>query len=72
MLEASRRPLRIPAIPGSLGLRDDEALRIAMLRPAPSDAPAGMQRIAAMLPGAAAAARNGALVVIVVQPRSAV
>ncbi len=49
----------------SLGLRDGVPLRIAMLRPAPSDAAAGMQRIAAMLPAAAAAVRDGALVVIV-------
>jgi hypothetical protein len=59
----------------SLGLRDDEPLRIAMLRPAPSDAATGTpgvpgsgswaQRITAVLPGAAAAARDGALVVIV-------
>ncbi len=59
----------------SLGLRDDLPLRIAMLRPVPSDAPAGTpgvpgpggwaQRIAAVLPGAAAAVRDGALVVIV-------
>ncbi|MGH3899623.1 MAG: PucR family transcriptional regulator [Pseudonocardiaceae bacterium] len=49
----------------SLGLRDDVPLRIAMLRPAPSEAAAGMQRIAAVLPGAAAAVRDGALVVIV-------
>ncbi|MGH4002209.1 MAG: PucR family transcriptional regulator [Pseudonocardiaceae bacterium] len=49
----------------SLGLGDDEPLRIAMLRPAPSDAASGMRRIAAVLPGAAAAVRDGALVVIV-------
>ncbi|HKR48328.1 MAG TPA: helix-turn-helix domain-containing protein [Pseudonocardiaceae bacterium] len=49
----------------SLGLSDDEPLRVAMLRPAPSDAAAGMQRITAALPGAAAAVRDGALVVIV-------
>ncbi|MGH3802962.1 MAG: PucR family transcriptional regulator, partial [Pseudonocardiaceae bacterium] len=59
----------------SLGLGDDMPLRIAMLRPAPSDAAAGTpgflgpgswaQRIAAVLPGAAAAVRDGALVVIV-------
>ncbi len=49
----------------SLGLPDDEPLRIAMLRPAPSDTAAGMQRIATVLPGAAAAVRDGALVVIV-------
>jgi len=59
----------------SLGLRDDAPLRIAMLRPAPTDATTGAlgvprpghwaQRIAAVLPGAAAAVRDGALVVIV-------
>jgi hypothetical protein len=49
----------------SLGLRDGAPLRVAMLRPAPLDAAAGMQRIAAMLPTAAAAVRDGALVVIV-------
>ncbi len=59
----------------SLGLGDDVPLRIAMLRPAPSEAAAGTpglpgpgswaQRIAAVLPGAAAAVRDGALVVIV-------
>jgi PucR C-terminal helix-turn-helix domain/GGDEF-like domain len=49
----------------SLGLRDDVPLHIAMLRPAPSDTASGMQRIAAVLPGAAAAVRDGALVVIV-------
>ncbi|MGH3982754.1 MAG: PucR family transcriptional regulator [Pseudonocardiaceae bacterium] len=49
----------------SLGLRDGVPLRVAMLRPAPSDAAVGMQRIAAMLPAAAAAVRDGALVVIV-------
>jgi sugar diacid utilization regulator len=36
-----------------------------MLRPAPSDTAAGMQRVAAMLPAAAAAVRDGALVMIV-------
>ena len=49
----------------SLGLGEDVPLRIAMLRPAPSNAAAGMQRITAVLPGAAAAVRDGALVVIV-------
>ncbi|MGH3813858.1 MAG: PucR family transcriptional regulator, partial [Pseudonocardiaceae bacterium] len=59
----------------SLGLGKDVPLRIAMLRPAPSDAAAGppgwpgpeswAQQIAAVLPGAAAAVRDGALVVIV-------
>jgi hypothetical protein len=47
-----------------LGLRDGVALRIAMLRPAPSDLDWG-HRIAAVLPGAAAAERDGALVMIV-------
>ncbi|HEX8761764.1 MAG TPA: helix-turn-helix domain-containing protein [Pseudonocardiaceae bacterium] len=49
----------------SLGLRDGVPLRVAMLRPAPSDTAAGMQRVAAMLPAAAAAVRDGALVMIV-------
>jgi hypothetical protein len=49
----------------SLGLRDGVPLRVAMLRPAPLDAAAAMQRIAAMLPVAATAVRDGALVVIV-------
>jgi PucR C-terminal helix-turn-helix domain/GGDEF-like domain len=64
----------------SLGLRDDAPLRIVMLRPAPSDATTGTfgvprpgeraqghwaQRIAAVLPGAGAAVRDDALVVIV-------
>jgi hypothetical protein len=49
----------------SLGLRDGVPLRVAMLRPAPPDAAAGMQRIAAMLPAAAAAVRDGALVMII-------
>ncbi len=53
----------------SLGLRDDAPLRVAMLRPAPSD-PGWThgdwpQRIASILPGAGAAVRDGALVVIV-------
>ncbi|MGH3767847.1 MAG: PucR family transcriptional regulator [Pseudonocardiaceae bacterium] len=48
----------------SLGLSDDAPLRIAMLRPAPSD-PGWMQRIATALPGAGAAVRDGILVVIV-------
>ncbi|MGH3786486.1 MAG: PucR family transcriptional regulator [Pseudonocardiaceae bacterium] len=48
----------------SLGLRDDAPLRIAMLRPAPS-APGWAQQVAAVLPEAAAAVRDGALVVIV-------
>lgn len=48
----------------SLGLRDDSALRVAMLRPAPLGSASGL-RIAAVLPGAAAAVRDGALVVIV-------
>ncbi|MGH3963954.1 MAG: PucR family transcriptional regulator [Pseudonocardiaceae bacterium] len=65
----------------SLGLGDDVPLRIAMLRPAPSDAAAGppglpgpgswAQRIAEVLPGAAAAVRDGALVVIVPDDPSA-
>ncbi|MGQ0718373.1 MAG: PucR family transcriptional regulator [Pseudonocardiales bacterium] len=59
----------------SLGLGDDVPLRIAMLRPAPPEAAAGTpglpgpgswaQQIAAVLPGAAAAVRDGALVVII-------
>ncbi|MDQ2790077.1 MAG: hypothetical protein DLM60_10155 [Pseudonocardiales bacterium] len=58
----------------SLGLRDDTVLRIAMLRPAPSDPgrvheswPQGdwAQRIVSILPGAAAAERDGGLVMIV-------
>ncbi len=62
----------------SLGLRDDVPLWVAMVRPAPPDAvsdavslsgaPAQQgwaQRIAALLPGAAAAVRDGAVVVIV-------
>ncbi len=49
----------------SLGLPDNEPVRIVMLRPAPPDAAAGMQRIMAVLPGAAAAVRDGALVMIV-------
>lgn len=48
----------------SLGLRDDSALRVAMLRPAPPGSVWG-QGIATVLPGAAAALRDGALVVIV-------
>lgn len=53
----------------SLGLRDDAPLRVAMLRPAPSDPDWAhgnwTQRIASILPGAGAAMRDGALVVIV-------
>ncbi|MGH4008715.1 MAG: PucR family transcriptional regulator [Pseudonocardiaceae bacterium] len=59
----------------SLGLSDDEPLRIAMLRPAQPDTASSTpgfagpgnwaHRIAAVLPGAAAAVRDGALVVIV-------
>jgi hypothetical protein len=48
----------------SLGLRDDLPLRVAMLRPAPPGS-AWEQRIPVVLPGAAAAVRDGALVVIV-------
>jgi PucR C-terminal helix-turn-helix domain/GGDEF-like domain len=48
----------------SLGFHDDVPLRIAMLRPAPSD-PGWAQRIGSVLPDAAAAVRDGALVVIV-------
>ncbi|MDQ3760885.1 MAG: helix-turn-helix domain-containing protein [Actinomycetota bacterium] len=48
----------------SLGLRDDVPLRIAMLRPEPTER-GWAQRLAAVLPGAAAAVRDGALVVIV-------
>jgi hypothetical protein len=51
----------------SLGLRDDALLRIAMLRPGPPDATTGPGHwaIGAILPGAAAAVRDGALVMIV-------
>ncbi|MGH3720749.1 MAG: PucR family transcriptional regulator [Pseudonocardiaceae bacterium] len=56
----------------SLGLRDDAPLRIVMLRPAPSDVTAGVprpgdwvRRIAAVLPGAAAAVRDGTVVMII-------
>ncbi|MGH3605468.1 MAG: PucR family transcriptional regulator, partial [Pseudonocardiaceae bacterium] len=58
----------------SLGLRDDAVLRIAMLRPAPSDSGRAheswargdwAQRIVSILPGAAAAERDGGLVMIV-------
>jgi hypothetical protein len=48
----------------SLGLRDDAVMRIAMLRPAPSELD-WVQRIVSILPGAAAAQRDGALVMIV-------
>lgn len=57
----------------SLGLPDDVPLRVAMLRPAPPDAaatarapgPGGWaQRISALIPGAAAALRDGAVVAI--------
>ncbi|HEY2723822.1 MAG TPA: helix-turn-helix domain-containing protein [Pseudonocardiaceae bacterium] len=57
-----------------LGLGDDTMLRVAMLRPAPPEASVRAvvtgvdgwtQRIAALLPGAAAAVRDGAIVVIV-------
>ncbi len=48
----------------SLGLRDGAALRVAMLRPLPPD-PIWGQRIAAVLPGAGAAVRDGALAVII-------
>jgi hypothetical protein len=48
----------------SLGLRDDAVMRIAMLRPAPSELD-WAQRIVSILPGAAAAQRDGALVMIV-------
>lgn len=55
----------------SLGLPDDLPLRVAMLRPAPPDAaataraPGGwVQRISALIPGAAAALRDGAVVAI--------
>lgn len=54
----------------SLGVRDDAALRIAMLRPAPVDLD-WPQRIAAVLPGAAAAERDGALVMIIPDEPSA-
>ncbi|MGH3694908.1 MAG: PucR family transcriptional regulator [Pseudonocardiaceae bacterium] len=53
----------------SLGLRDDAPLRVAMLRPVPSDPGWAhgdwIQRIASILPGAGAAVRDGALVMIV-------
>ncbi|MGH3941591.1 MAG: hypothetical protein ACRDTG_23770, partial [Pseudonocardiaceae bacterium] len=58
----------------SLGLTDDAPLRVAMLRPAPSETavlpgtPAPQrwaQRIATLVPGAAAAVRDGAIVMIV-------
>jgi hypothetical protein len=48
----------------SLGLRDDTALRVAMLRPLPPDF-ASAQRIAAILPGAGTVVRDGALIMIV-------
>jgi hypothetical protein len=48
----------------SLGLRDGAALRVAMLRPLPPD-PMWAQRIAAVLPGAGAAVRDGALAIII-------
>lgn len=47
----------------SLGLREDAVVRIAMLRPAPQGNWA--ERIGSILPGAAAAQRDGALVLIV-------
>lgn len=47
----------------SLGLRDGAPLRVAMLRPPPPD-PVWVQRIPAVLPGAGAAVRDGALVLI--------
>lgn len=51
----------------SLGLRDDALLRIAMLRPGPTDTKTGPGdwAVGSILPGAAAAVRDGALVVIV-------
>ncbi|MGH3913079.1 MAG: PucR family transcriptional regulator [Pseudonocardiaceae bacterium] len=58
----------------SLGLADDVPLRVAMVRPVPSDAapvPGGpapqrwAQRVATLVPGAAAAARDGAIAMIV-------
>ena len=59
----------------SLGLPDDVMLRVAMVRPAPRDTTSGTagalkqgdwaQRISAVLPGAGAAVRDGALVVII-------
>jgi hypothetical protein len=48
----------------SLGLRDGVALRVAMLRPLPPG-PIWAQRIAAVVPGAGAAVRDGALAVII-------
>jgi hypothetical protein len=48
----------------SLGLPDGAALRVAMLRPLPPD-PVWAQRIAAVLPGAGAAVRDGALAIII-------
>jgi hypothetical protein len=48
----------------SLGLRDGAPLRVAMLRPLPPDSD-WVIRIPAVLPGAAAAVRDGALLLIV-------
>ena len=48
----------------SLGLPDDTPLRVAMLRPLPEDT-VWAQRIAAILPGAGTAVRDGALVAII-------
>jgi hypothetical protein len=54
----------------SLGLHPNTGLRVIMLRPALTE-PGWGQRIAAVLPGAAAAARDGALVMIVQEEPSA-
>lgn len=48
----------------SLGLRDGVALHVAMLRPVPPDS-IWAPRIAALLPGAGAAVRDGALAIII-------
>ncbi|MBV9652618.1 MAG: helix-turn-helix domain-containing protein [Pseudonocardiales bacterium] len=54
----------------SLGLRDGAPLRVAMLRPLPADSN-WVTRIPAVLPGAAAVVRDGALLMIVPDKPSA-